>query len=403
MAKGTVYLYCESKQDLFFRAVERELRAWTGDLSWFIDADRPANDILAEMAQRDAAFVEQRPLVADLLTGVLDGETPSLRSRFGELRKIGLQHVIDVLDLGVRQGVLRTTSTCGPPLASCRRCSWRERSYVIEAGCRPSRCDANRWPRCAWCCRGSNAANRNGRSSRRPPPTSDGSTRGNHGQRHHNGVPRSTLGHATREQHMLSVSVEAEEGDEGGIFAQLADWFDDSRLRRIVERHRDDEDRHAQLFRDCLGRLGLQKSSVSDDLQLIRRIADATGSGEGIRSADDVVASYALLLAIEKRGVEQFPLIADAYRPVDPETAEVYLRVARDERGHVRYCEMIGRSFAEDDITWERAVARARALEATAFLEVGVANLSYCGERGWVQLDALLEPSAPRAPAGEDQ
>jgi AcrR family transcriptional regulator len=105
VAKGTVYLYCESKQDLFCRTVERELRVWIEDLSSLIDPDRPANEILAEMAQRDAAFVEQRPLVADLLSGMVDGELPAFRARFAELRTIGLEHVVAVLELGIGQGV----------------------------------------------------------------------------------------------------------------------------------------------------------------------------------------------------------------------------------------------------------------------------------------------------------
>jgi TetR/AcrR family fatty acid metabolism transcriptional regulator len=104
VAKGTVYLYCDNKQDLFYRAVERELRAWTEDLASFIDPDRPAGEILTDMAQRDAAFVEQRPLVADLLCGMLDDQLPAFRTRFTELRKVGLRHVTRVLELGIRQG-----------------------------------------------------------------------------------------------------------------------------------------------------------------------------------------------------------------------------------------------------------------------------------------------------------
>lgn len=105
VAKGTVYLYCENKQDLFGQTVERELRAWIEELSSLIDPDRPADEILTEMARRDAAFVEQRPLVANLLAGMLDDELPTFRSRFAELRKIGLRHVVRTLELGVRQGV----------------------------------------------------------------------------------------------------------------------------------------------------------------------------------------------------------------------------------------------------------------------------------------------------------
>lgn len=105
VAKGTVYLYCDNKQDLFSQVVERELRVWIDDLAALIDPERPANEILADMGQQDAAFVEQRPLVADLLAGVLDGELPALATRFAELRERGLRHVIDVLELGIRQGV----------------------------------------------------------------------------------------------------------------------------------------------------------------------------------------------------------------------------------------------------------------------------------------------------------
>ena len=73
VAKGTVYLYCDDKADLFTRTIERELRSWIEELSSLID-DRPAPEILTDMALRDAAFVEQRPLVAELLAGLLDGD-----------------------------------------------------------------------------------------------------------------------------------------------------------------------------------------------------------------------------------------------------------------------------------------------------------------------------------------
>ena len=196
-------------------------------------------------------------------------------------------------------------------------------------------------------------------------------------------------------QHMLSIAVDAEEGDEGGIFDQLADVVDDPKLRRIVERHRDDEVRHARLFRDCLDRLGLEKRAVPEELQIIRRIArgagDAatTGPRGGVRTSADVVATYALLHAIELRGVEQFPVIAAAFRPIDPETADVYLQVARDERGHVRYCETIGRHYATDDDEWQTLLELTRALESQAFDAVTTEDVVYCIDQGWIARDWL--------------
>ena len=188
-------------------------------------------------------------------------------------------------------------------------------------------------------------------------------------------------------QHMLSTSVEAEEGDEVDRFGQLARFVEDPKLRRVVERHRDDEVRHAGLFRGCLKRLGLTQSPIPDELKIIRQVGEATGHADrAVETAEDVVATYALLLAIERRGVEQFPRIAQAFRPTDPETADVYLRVARDEQGHVRYCENLGRHFATSDEAWEQAVTEAAALEQDAFLHVGLSNLAYSTNQGWLSL-----------------
>ncbi len=192
-------------------------------------------------------------------------------------------------------------------------------------------------------------------------------------------------------QHMLSFSVDAEEGDEGAIFDQLAVAVEEPKLRRIVERHRDDEIRHGTLFRACLARLGLEKVEVPDEIRIIRQIASSSGGAERpVRTAEDIVATYAMLFVIEQRGVEQFPFLSEAFRAVDPETADTYDRVARDERGHVHYCETIGRHYAADDAAWQSAVTRARSIEESAFQAVGMANLTYCAERGWVRMDAVL-------------
>jgi TetR/AcrR family transcriptional regulator len=105
VAKGTVYLYCDSKQDLFGRAVENELHEWVDAMSSMIDPDRPADEIITDMARSDLAFVEERPLVADLLVGALDGQLPGYREKFVELRRTGVSHIVAVLRLGIEQGI----------------------------------------------------------------------------------------------------------------------------------------------------------------------------------------------------------------------------------------------------------------------------------------------------------
>lgn len=105
VAKGTVYLYCDSKEDLLYQTAHRDLRRWVGDLSAFIDPRRPATEILVEMATNHLRFLQERPLVRDLLCGVLDGHLPGWQPHLDELRAVGLHHVTEVLRLGIRQGV----------------------------------------------------------------------------------------------------------------------------------------------------------------------------------------------------------------------------------------------------------------------------------------------------------
>jgi rubrerythrin len=181
--------------------------------------------------------------------------------------------------------------------------------------------------------------------------------------------------------------VDAEEGDEGGVFDRLAEVVDEPDLRRVVLRHRDDEARHASLFRGCLARLGMGKEEMPDQLRVIRAMGGGSGAGR-ITNAEDIVRTYAVLLAIEERGVERFPRIAAAFRSHDPETADVYMRVARDERGHVRYCHRIGRHYAASDEAWRDAVASARALEEAVFAHVGAASVADAEARGLVRSEA---------------
>ncbi len=192
--------------------------------------------------------------------------------------------------------------------------------------------------------------------------------------------------------HILSLMVAAEEGDEAGVFDRLIERMDDPKLRRVIGAHKADEERHAGLYRACLERNGLALDAVPDSLLIIREIArmagGALGAGEAnaIASDEDVMNTYALLLAIEERGVEQFPLIGAAFRRLgDHATADTFDQVTRDERGHTKICRTLGRRYAPDDATWERAATHYRRVEAEAFDRVGAAGLRYAWRQRLIQ------------------
>jgi len=206
---------------------------------------------------------------------------------------------------------------------------------------------------------------------------------------------RSLVSHPAGRAHVLSLMVAAEEGDEAGVFDALIRKAHDPELEKLVRRHKEDESRHAGMYRACLSRNGLELQRVPDDLLIIRAVGKEAGgkfavgaetaSAEGIATPADVMNTYALLLAIEERGVERFPLVGAEFRRLgDHATADTFERVTEDERRHVKYCQAIGRRYAPDEATWKRAVARYRRVEARAFKKVGRANLLYSLEQGLV-------------------
>jgi AcrR family transcriptional regulator len=107
VAKGTVYLAAESKEDLFYQALHREVRQWTAEVSKVIDPRVPADQLLSRLLEASMQHLERRPLVRALLFGEAMKVLPAWSDRLFELRRLGGANLTEVLRLGVRQGVFR--------------------------------------------------------------------------------------------------------------------------------------------------------------------------------------------------------------------------------------------------------------------------------------------------------
>jgi len=107
VAKGSVYLACESKGDLFYQVLHRELRRWLGEMAKLIDPHVPADELLTRIGERSMLYMETRPLMKSLFLGVFHGELPGFAERFDELRVLGQQYIAQILRLGVSQGIFR--------------------------------------------------------------------------------------------------------------------------------------------------------------------------------------------------------------------------------------------------------------------------------------------------------
>jgi len=206
----------------------------------------------------------------------------------------------------------------------------------------------------------------------------------------------------------LSFMADAEESDEG-VFDEMLSRVPDADVQKMIRMHRDDERRHARLFRECVARTGVRPDPVPDELRIIKRIDRLVGGGVEAFLANPsagVMGVYAMLQVVEQRGVEQFPAVAHALRRVDPESAAVVDEITRDERRHVRYAQAIAKRYAPDAETLETTLGHCRAIEAQAFAEHGRAFLRFAVEhdllavRGperllWRALVAVADPRTP--------
>ncbi len=104
VAKGTVYLACQSKQDLFYQVLHREVRKWIADVSTLIDPRVPADELLLRSSEAGVAYLEKRPLLKTLLFGEAHSLLPTWADRLDDLRALGSENVQQILRLGIKQG-----------------------------------------------------------------------------------------------------------------------------------------------------------------------------------------------------------------------------------------------------------------------------------------------------------
>ena len=107
VAKGTVYLAADTKEDLFYQAIHREVRAYTAEISRLIDPRKPADQLLLETTLAGIQYLDERPLVRDLIFGNHQLILPEWADRLDELRTLGRANCSEIIRLGIRQGVFR--------------------------------------------------------------------------------------------------------------------------------------------------------------------------------------------------------------------------------------------------------------------------------------------------------
>lgn len=107
VGKGTVYLAAESKEELFYQVLHREVRSWQAACAKVIDPRVPADELLTRLYVEAQKNLNANTLVRDLFRGEMVRMLPKWADRFDELRALGRGNLSEVLRIGVRQGVFR--------------------------------------------------------------------------------------------------------------------------------------------------------------------------------------------------------------------------------------------------------------------------------------------------------
>jgi AcrR family transcriptional regulator len=107
VGKGTVYLTADSKEELFYQVLHREVRAWQASCAKVIDPRVPADELLTRLYLTAQKSLTANTLVRDLFRGEMVRMLPKWGGRFEELRAIGRSNLSEVLRIGVRQKVFR--------------------------------------------------------------------------------------------------------------------------------------------------------------------------------------------------------------------------------------------------------------------------------------------------------
>ncbi|MFO0665594.1 MAG: TetR/AcrR family transcriptional regulator [Polyangiaceae bacterium] len=107
VGKGTVYLAAESKEELFYQVVHREVRAWQAACAKVVDPRIPADELLLLLYSEAQKHLTANGLVRDLFSGETSKILPNWATRYRELQALGRANVAEVLRIGIRQGLFR--------------------------------------------------------------------------------------------------------------------------------------------------------------------------------------------------------------------------------------------------------------------------------------------------------
>jgi hypothetical protein len=153
----------------------------------------------------------------------------------------------------------------------------------------------------------------------------------------------------------------------------------DPKLIKMAKKHRADEVRHATMLSMRMDQLGIPKNEEQANASL-RRL----GRLYETLNPQTIAEKYAVIQIIEEQDAPLFEELADAIRPHDLRTAEIFARMAVDEASHIHYCRVITKDIPRGTLERYREVNKALLLHPNE-VEVYSQDLHFGMIQSWTE------------------
>ncbi len=108
VSKGTVYNFAESKDDLYFKVVDEELRTWVTECAARRDPNKTAEENLLASALFSFEYLDKKPTLKQLLIEDIDYSLNMWVDRLDHIRRQCAANCTAILEQGKAEGTFRS-------------------------------------------------------------------------------------------------------------------------------------------------------------------------------------------------------------------------------------------------------------------------------------------------------
>lgn len=189
--------------------------------------------------------------------------------------------------------------------------------------------------------------------------------------------------------HLFSQMADAEGGNSGELclFDKIEDYVKDPAIKNIIRLHKNDEERHEQMFLDYIKILGEEPTPLTDDMRLLKMLdRELIILEKPVTSDQDVINIMTLLLVIEERAILEFEGMQKTFKHDHAINAMLDIAI-KDEEKHLKFCRKVIDHFKADPEEVEKQYQEYKRLEDLAYRKLSLNLMSFYLDNKFIEGD----------------